>query len=146
MVKPRSSRTKRRSGNEKCTPSVRLAHLCKEHGEDNDKHQASPGPFHRRGLAGSSPTSKSPFDLCGWRRYADLRCECGNVYGRSLYVGGAGRTANSDMSGAECPVFQRFPTACREKEAAASPHWHVGGVRFEQYVCQFGKDTVGSLG
>jgi hypothetical protein len=50
------------------------------------------------------------------------------------------------MPGAECAVFQRLHPACREKEAAASPHWHVGGVRFEQYVWQFGKDAAGRLG
>ena len=36
---------------EKCTPSIRLAHLCEEHGEDDNQRQASLGSLRRRGFA-----------------------------------------------------------------------------------------------
>ena len=50
------------------------------------------------------------------------------------------------LPGAECAMFQRFHTACRPKEAAASPHRLVGGVRLGEHFCQLGKDSVGRLG
>src|SRR5882672_141683 len=45
---------------------------------------------------------------------------------------------------AQC--FKRLHPACREKEAAASPHWVLGGVRLQQHVCQLGKNFIGGLG
>ena len=70
----------------------------------------------------------------------------GNFDGRPFHGGRAGRTANSSMPGAECAVFQRLPTACREKEAATSPHRHVRRDRLRKHVCELGKDSVGRLG
>src|SRR5712692_8445396 len=116
MEKLRFSRMKRRNSNEKCPPSVRLAHLCEEHRKNNDKYQASPGSFYRRGLARSSSASQDTFDFRDRRRYADLGCECRNFYGGPVHGGRAGCTANPSMSGAECAVLQRLDPACRAKE------------------------------
>src|ERR1700686_5648202 len=121
MERLKFSRTKRRSGNEKCSSSVRLARLCEEHGENNDKYQASPRPFHGKGLARPASTSQGPSDFGDRRRYADLGDLRGNLHGRPIHSRRAGCTANPSMSGAKCAVLQRLAAASRAKKAAASP-------------------------
>jgi len=49
--RPRFSLTKRRSLNEKRSPSIRLAHLRQEHGEDDNQYQATTRPLHWRSFA-----------------------------------------------------------------------------------------------
>src|ERR1700693_2426831 len=84
--------------------------------------KGAPRPLHRRSIARSTTTSQSTFDFrSGWR-YADRRGRRGYFHVRPVHGGGAGRTADQNMSGEECAVRQRIDTACRPKEAAAPPH------------------------
>src|SRR5215475_6763379 len=39
MARPRPLPMKIRNPNEECSPSLRLAHVCEEYGEDNHQHQ-----------------------------------------------------------------------------------------------------------
>src|SRR6266536_4146716 len=146
LEKRRFSPTKRRSQDEKCTPSLRLADLCEEHRENHDQHQASAGPPYRRGVARSPATGESPFGICDWRRHPNRRDQCSDLFGRSLHDRRSPSATHPRLSGAECAVLQGFHTACRPEETSAPSHWDVRRTFFGKHVSQLGTDSPGRLG
>src|SRR5579864_5399476 len=136
---------RRRSGNEKRLPSLRLAHLCEEHGKDDHKYQAAARTLHRRSVARSTAAGQSALDFSDWRRYADLCCERGHFNGRPLHGGGAGCAANPSMPGEKCAVLQRLGAGSWAQEAPASLDCFVRRVRLEQCIGELRANSAGKL-
>src|SRR5437016_11098 len=145
MERPKSSHTKRRKMNEKCTPSLRVTDIREKYRKGHHLHQASTGPFHRRGAGGSAATSQGPFSFCDGRRYTDLGDQRGHFHGGPLHGRRTRCCARARVSGTKCPVFQGFASACRAKEALAPSRWHIGGVRIGKHVCSPGEDALSKL-
>ena len=121
---------------EKCTPAIRLADVCQEHGKNHDEHQIAPGPFCRGAVAGSSAASKGSLDFRDRWPHADLGNQRSHFLGRSVHDRRSQDSTDPSMSGAERSMFQGFPTASGTKEAFAPPHWHVGRIDFgKQAIC-----------
>src|ERR1700747_756923 len=134
MARHRFLPTKRRTPNEECTSSVRLAHVCKEPGEDHDQHQVASGPLYRGTVARSSATGEGPFYFRrGWR-YSDLGDQRGHFHDRPVYGRRAWCAAGASMPGTPCAELQRFDTTCRTKEAAAPPYWRLRRVGLGQHI------------
>ncbi len=145
MVRPRFSRTKRRRPNEKCPPSIRLADLREEHGKDDHQHQAAARPLHRRSVARPTPAGQGPSHVRDRRGHTGCGRQCGHLAGRQVHGRRARRTANSSLSRTKRAVFQRLGTACRAKEAHASPYRFVRRVGFEQRIGEFRTNSAGKF-
>src|ERR1700685_2656748 len=145
MEKPRFSLTKRRRPNEKCTPSVRLAHLCEEDREDDHQHQIATRPLHRGGLTRSSEASQSPSHFSDRRGHTDCSRQRSYLLKRQVHGGRARCAADSSLSRTKCTVFQRLNTVGRAQETAPAPDWFVGRVGGQQCVGEFGANSAGSF-